>query len=160
MPLLFLRARFRDREPLALQFRAIRDDAQMSLTDSGDLGLFGYVLSGLGRVAFDVDWPEVTLAVFPAIDQRFDMIQRPFLANDDDAADVAFAATVIEYALADARRCALIVGISNPFLAGARHPTPPFCSGRRSAGEVDCAWPGPLDGVVQSSSPARSGARA
>src|SRR5690606_16099102 len=64
---------------------------------------------------------EVAFPVLPAVDQRLDVIERPPLADDLLAADVAFAFVAVEYPRADTGRGALIVGFADPFLYGAGH---------------------------------------
>lgn len=96
----------------------------MLATDGRNLGLLGYIGSGLDRMAGDMDRLEIGLPVLATIDESGDVIQSPFLADDDDAADMAFAGTVIEYALTNAGWCARVVCRTDPFFELAGHLRP------------------------------------
>jgi len=103
------------------EFGGWTDSADVLAAYGSNLGLLGYIGCRLNRVAGNVDRLEIGLPVLAAVHERSDVIQRPFLSDDDHTADMALAAAVIEYALSDAWRGARVVGGSDPFFKLAAH---------------------------------------
>ena len=97
------------------------DNSSVLLAFGGYLGLLGYVLGGLDRMTGDMDGPQIAFSVFAAVDQRRDVIEGDLLSIAETTAAQVTGRMLVHQPVANALRCALIVGLAYPFLDGTGH---------------------------------------